>query len=62
MLASSPVESAEEYAIYDYEGFGRYSLSEYQGIQNEHDIACFIEERGEIAAELLGHFYLTTTG
>ncbi len=56
MLEASPEEDAEEWAIHDYEGYGSYSLSEYEGIQSAHGIACFIEEHGEIAAELLGHF------
>ncbi len=56
MLASGPIEDAEEYAIHDYEGFGSYRLSEYEGIQSVHEVACFIEEHGEIAAELLSHF------
>lgn len=56
MLESSPEEDAEEWAIHDYEGYGSYSLSEYEGIQSAHEIACFIEEHGEIAAELLGYF------
>ncbi|MFI8736653.1 antirestriction protein ArdA [Ectopseudomonas toyotomiensis] len=29
MLAASPVEGAEEYAIHDFEGFDGYSLGEY---------------------------------
>ena len=56
MLESSPEELAEEWAIHDYEGFGSYSVSEYEGIQSWHEIACFIEEHGEIGSELLGHF------
>lgn len=56
MLESSPEELAEEWAIHDYEGFGSYSVSEYEGIQSLHEIACFIEEHGEIGSELLGHF------
>lgn len=54
MLSSSPVEDAEEYAIHDFEGYGSYRLSEYEGIQSAHDIACFIDEHGEVAAELIG--------
>jgi antirestriction protein len=27
MLANSPIENSEEYAIHDYEGFGSYALS-----------------------------------
>lgn len=56
MLESSPEEDAEEWAIHDYEGYGSYRLSEYEGIQSAHEIACFMEEHGEIAAELLSHF------
>jgi antirestriction protein len=56
MLAASPEGFAEEYAIHDFEGFGGYALSEYQGLQSAHEIACFIEEFGEIAGELLNHF------
>ena len=56
MLADSPEEDAEEYAIHDYEGFCAYSLSEYQGLESTHEIACFIAEHGEIAGELLNHF------
>jgi len=56
MLANSPEGFAEEWSIHDYEGFEGYSLSEYTGIQNVHEIACFIEEHSEIAGELLNHF------
>ncbi|MCY1544117.1 Antirestriction protein (ArdA) [compost metagenome] len=44
MLAASPVEEAEEYAIHDFEGFDGYHLGEYEGLQAAHEIACFIEE------------------
>lgn len=56
MLRNSPVEDAEEYAIHDFEGYGSYRLSEYEGLESAHDLACFIEEYGELAAELLNHF------
>jgi len=49
MLEASPIDDAEEYAIHDYEGFGSYSVSEYEGIQSLHEVACFIEEHGEIS-------------
>ncbi len=32
MLARSPVEDAEEYAIHDFEGFEGITISEYAGI------------------------------
>ena len=56
MLESSHVEDAEEYAIHDFEGYGSYRLSEYEGIESAHEIACFIEDHGEIAAELISYF------
>ena len=56
MLADSPEPDAEEYAIHDYEGFDGCGLSEYEGIQSVHEIACFIEEHPEIGGELLSHF------
>lgn len=55
MLKDSPVEDAEEYAIHDYEGFGAYQISEYEGLQSAHEVACFIAEHEEIGAELLNH-------
>jgi antirestriction protein len=56
MLANSPEEDAEEWAIHDYEGFGGYSVSEYSGFEELHDVASFIEEYPEIGGELLDHF------
>lgn len=56
MLKNSPEGFAEEYAIHDYEGFNGYGLSEYEGIEAVHEIACFIEEYPAIAGELLSHF------
>jgi len=53
MLAESPEGFAEEYAIHDYEGFGGYSVGEYEGIHSLHKIACFIEEYPDLAGELL---------
>jgi len=55
MLASSPVDDAEEYAIHDYEGFEGYKISEYEGLQSANDIACFIEEYGTVGAEILSY-------
>ena len=56
MLAESPEGFAEEYAIHDYEGFGGYPVSEYEGIELVHEIACFIEEHSDVGGELLNHF------
>ncbi|WP_317931947.1 antirestriction protein ArdA [Halioxenophilus sp. WMMB6] len=56
MLKASPEGFAEEYAIHDYEGFGSYRVSEYEGLESVHEVACFIEEHDELGAELLAHF------
>lgn len=56
MLDNSPVSDAEEFAIHDYEGFEGYEISEYQGIESAHDIACFIEQHGKMGAALLAHY------
>lgn len=56
MLEASPEPGAEEYAIHDYEGFGGHALSEYEGLEAAHDIACFIEEYPDFGGELLNHY------
>ena len=56
MLAQSPVEDAEEYAIHDYEGFGKYRLGEYEGIEAAHEIACFVAEYPSFGGELLNYY------
>ncbi|MCW5721978.1 MAG: antirestriction protein ArdA [Devosia sp.] len=56
MLARSPVEDAEEYAIHDYEGFEGVSISEYAGIDSVARIAGFIAEHGALGAGLLEQF------
>ncbi len=53
MLAASPVEDAEEFALHDYEGFGGFRLCEYTGINQAHEIACFIEQHGEVGGAVL---------
>ena len=56
MLKNSPIENAEEWAIHDFEGFGSYRVSEYEGLQSVAEIAEFIEEHGELGAEALAYF------
>jgi antirestriction protein len=56
MLAESPVENSEEISIHDYEGFGGYALSEYEGIEAAHEIACFIEQYPDFGGELLNYY------
>lgn len=55
MLKTSPEAMAEEYAIHDYEGFGSYKVSEYEGLEAVHGIAVFIEEHGALGAEVLDY-------
>ena len=56
MLADSPVCDAEEYAIHDYEGFGGYELGEYEGLENAHEVACFIEQYPDFGGALLSYY------
>lgn len=56
MLARSPMQFAEEYAIHDYEGFEGASISEYAGIAEVAELAAFIEEYGAIAGKLVEYF------
>lgn len=53
LLANRPVENAEEVLITEYEGFEGYTISETECIQDVHDIACFIQDRGKLGAALL---------
>ena len=56
MLALSPIKGAEEWAIHDFEGFGEYSLSEYESIDHVFELAKFITEHGDLGANLLGDY------
>lgn len=56
MLADSPEQGAEEWAIHDYEGFEGANLSEYASFETVCALADFIEEHGELGAKLLSHF------
>lgn len=56
MLKKSPVEFAEEYAIYDFEGYEGYRLGEYDGIEKAHKVAAYIEEHGKKGAALLEYY------
>jgi len=55
MLRNSPEPLAEEYAIHDFEGFGAYRVSEYEGLEAVHNIAVFLEEHGALGAEVLDY-------
>ena len=53
MLAASPEDGAEEWAIHDYEGFEGAPLSEYASFETVAALADFIEERGTLGGKLL---------
>lgn len=57
MLAASPVEDAEEWAIHDHEGFEGASVSEYMGLEQVAELAAFIAEHGVIGGKLVEHFH-----
>lgn len=46
MLAASPTNGAEEWAIHDFEGFGGVRLSEYEPLSIVSTLALGIRERG----------------
>jgi len=53
----SPIPQAEEFAIHDYEGFGRAPLSEYTPLEQVSRLADFVCDHGEdLAGMLLEHF------
>lgn len=56
VIATSPVEDSEEWALHDYENFGNLSLGESENIEYVHEIALFIEEHEAYGRELLAHF------
>lgn len=56
MLAASPVEDAEEWAIHDYEGFSGIRIEEYASFDRVSELAAFMAEHGEIGAALLDHY------
>jgi antirestriction protein len=47
MLKTSPIPNAEEWAIHDHEGFGKFHISEWHDIAELAAIAAAIEEHGE---------------
>ena len=53
MLARSPIEHAEEYAIHDYEGFEGVTISEYAGIDTVARMGAFIAEHGALGSRLI---------
>jgi len=55
MLADSPAPGAEEWAFHDSEGFGDYSVSDHDGIDELAEIGRCIEEHGEAFAAYIEH-------
>lgn len=58
MLAKSPIEQAEEWAIHDYEGFGSISLSEYEGLETIASYSEFLIEHGELGQAIIADYGL----
>lgn len=56
VVDSSPVEGAEEWALHDFDNFGKLRLGESESIEQVHEIALFIEEHEDLGCELLAHF------
>jgi antirestriction protein len=56
MLAASPIEGAEEWAIHDFEGFGGVRIEEYTSFDRVSDLAAFFAEHGKIGAALLDYY------
>ncbi len=56
MLVASPEPDAEEWAIHDYEGFESLSLSEYESTERVSELAAFIEEHGELGAQVMNYY------
>lgn len=55
MLASSLIPNAEEWAIHDYENFGKLRISEHAGLGRIAEIAGYLAEHGELGAAVLEH-------
>jgi len=56
ILGASPIDKAEEYAIHDHEGFGGYTINEYDSLEHVYEIASFIAEYPDFGADLLAQF------
>lgn len=56
MLADSPEPDAEEWSIFDYEGFEGAEVSEHASFERVCALAEFIAQHGELGGKLLEHF------
>jgi antirestriction protein len=59
VIKTSPVSDAEEYAIHDYDNFYGARLGEYPSISELVEAAEFINEYGELGAELINYCFNT---
>lgn len=55
MLAASPIRGAEEFAIHDYEGFGAFSIGEYESLGVVSRVGLGIAEHGLAFAAWASH-------
>lgn len=55
MLKLSPEPNAEEWAIHDYEGFDGIQISKWEGFEQVHMYAQFVDGYGELGAKMLDH-------
>jgi len=56
MLATSPEQGAEEYAIHDHEGFEGAAVSEWANFDAVCALADFVAQHGRLGADLYSHF------
>lgn len=56
MLKSSPEPLAEEWAIFNYEGFGTIRVNEWESIELIAEMAAFINKHKKLGLALLSHF------
>ena len=62
MLKASPIKDAEEWAIHDYDDFGKLSLSEYPDLETVSRLAGWLVEHGVafgVYASLVGTDFAT---
>jgi len=55
LLKSSPIKNSEEWAIHDYEGFGSYSVSEYEDLEGLLSLSEMIQKCGEAYTVLVDY-------
>lgn len=56
ILANSPIEGAEEWAVHDFEGFGGIRIEEYSSINTIVEYVSFITQHGELGKALLAEY------